>query len=48
MGTITSTTTSLGGQLYGDPVQSANNVTCVPRQKKCYDRGELLLQLDQA
>jgi len=27
------------GNLYGDPFSPANNVTCVPRQKKCYDRG---------
>lgn len=27
------------GNLYGDPFSPANNVTCVPRQKKCYERG---------
>ncbi len=27
------------GNLYGDPFSPANNISCYPRQKKCYDRG---------
>lgn len=27
------------GNLYGDPFSPSNNISCYPRQKKCYDRG---------
>ena len=27
------------GNLYGDPFSPSNNVTCIPRQRKCYERG---------
>lgn len=29
------------GNLYGDPFSPARDVTCVPRQRKCYERGHL-------
>lgn len=28
------------GNLYGDPFSPSNGVTCVPRQRTCYDRGD--------